>query len=160
MPDHTMASNGHTCQCDSQLAVRLTVPLPSVDNAGVPFPKADVRWFEDRLMQIAGGFRTYLHVRGAWDDHGTPYEEPCTVYVTTLPASQLTRVMVLLDTARHTFRQQAIWVEYEAVTGILLTASAVPGHDDREGGDLAVHQPVARSPGERDAPEDDRRCNG
>jgi len=53
--------------------------------------------------------------------NGTIYEEPVAVYVTTVETHQLTEITTLLETARTIFRQQAIWVEYHEIKGILLT---------------------------------------
>ena len=112
----------------------MTIPLPTVDNDGIPFPEADVGWFERALLNLTSGYRKHLWARGAWDGDEGVCEEPIAVYVSTVEAARLADVLELLGRVREVFRQAAVYVETAPVRRLLLAASTATGDAGVSGG--------------------------
>jgi len=101
--------------------LQVKIPLPTTDNEGDPFPLSDIKWFEERLTRIGGGYRKHLWVEGAWNGGGKIDQETVVLYACDIEPSGLHEVQTLAAEARSIFRQTAILVEVMPVTKILVT---------------------------------------
>lgn len=103
--------------------LQIKIPLPTADNEGIPFPSADIKWFEGQLTQIGGGYRKHRWVEGAWNGGGKIDQETVVLYACDIEPTELHEIQKLAAEARSIFRQEAILVEVMPVIKFLVTGS-------------------------------------
>lgn len=90
------------------MAIERTVIIPDVDNDGRSLASEQAA-FEDRLLDIAGGF-TSEQVRGAWrDSDGTVYRDHSIRYTVCLDEQQDARLLACLPDVCASCRQEALF---------------------------------------------------
>ena len=101
------------------MLVELFIPL--ADNDGLVFGLAHHRVFEERLLDVFGGFtRRSDPIKGAWIDNGRIYQDDLVIYVVRLESITLgSRVREAVEFAKAHYEQEAIFVSYLGLSEVL-----------------------------------------
>jgi hypothetical protein len=97
----------------SSKGYKVTLMLPLRDNAGTPIDRDTWDWWHDRLTSLVAGFTDMGVVSGWWRGY-TDENRRITIIVRSMREVQAIRR--LLRDARLRFRQEAMYLEYHAVS--------------------------------------------
>lgn len=61
--------------------IKIITLIPKFDNDGNKIPKEVFRWFEDKILEIAGGFSEGPTISGGWQDKGEIYRDYSKEYI-------------------------------------------------------------------------------
>jgi hypothetical protein len=92
---------------------KVTVLLPLSDNEGQPFDEQTWSWWNDHLTSLVAGF-TDLGVVSGWWRGFSDRNRHLTIIVESM--HEIDAIRDLLRSARHRFRQEAMYLEYHVTT--------------------------------------------
>jgi hypothetical protein len=96
--------------------IETVVLIPEAGNTGDAHSPRLWRRLEDRLLARFGGFSMAGNVRGAWRSQERHYTDVSRQYVVALASWwQLPEWLQLVDWARTTFRQEALYVKVAGI---------------------------------------------
>jgi hypothetical protein len=96
------------------MSYELTIFIPTADNDGVDFNRADFAEFEMLASQLFGGVTVRaLAARGLWVEDDRLYADTHNEYIVMVSSiADFAKVIRLADFARDHFRQEAIYLRY------------------------------------------------
>ncbi|MEX0783795.1 MAG: hypothetical protein WD557_14215 [Dehalococcoidia bacterium] len=104
--------------------ISTVVLVPTYDNRGEPFGPDVFRDFEARLLSRFGGYTRATDLVGEWVDSGVTYRDHSRQYRVALGSWRaLPAFLDLVDWARLTFEQEAMYIEVAGIPEILAPLS-------------------------------------